>query len=300
MNPGEPEPEQRVTIDTLRAYRAAGRKIVVLTAYDAPFASLAEQAGADILMVGDSLGMAILGYPTTVPVTLDQMLHHAAAVCRVRRRAMVIGDMPFGSYNSSERDAIISATRFIKEAGVDAVKVEGGAEVAPTIKALVRAGIAVMGHVGVLPQLVAQQSSAAVQGATRQAALKLIRDCRAVEEAGVFCYQFESVPRLLAREIVKRSSVPVLGIGAGEFCDGQILITHDVVGLFQRPAPRFVKRYADLSTPAVEALKAFSDDVRQGRFPEPRHSFVIGEEIIGELFQSEEARGASSGGQPVR
>ena len=274
---GTATPQAKVTIPDLQAAKRAGRKITMMTAYDAAFAKLVEASGIDVILVGDSLGMVVLGYPTTVPVTMDDMVRHAAAVSRGATRPLLVGDMPFGSYQASSADALHNAARFLKEAGMDAVKVEGGHEVVETVRALVDNGIAVMAHVGLTPQRVAQLGGFKVQAKTGRAARKLIDDALALEDAGAFSIVLESIPSAVAALASERLAIPTIGIGAGVDCDGQVLVLHDVLGLFGEFKPKFAKRYADLGPVVVDALKRFDADVREGRFPDAEHSFPMKE-----------------------
>jgi 3-methyl-2-oxobutanoate hydroxymethyltransferase len=272
---GTASPPAKVTVPDILAAMRAGRKITMMTAYDTAFAKLVDASGIDIILVGDSLGMVVLGYPTTVPVTMDDMVRHAAAVSRGANRPLLVGDMPFGSYQASTADALHNAARFLKEAGMDAVKVEGGHEVVETVRALVDNGIAVMGHVGLTPQRVAQLGGFKVQAKTSRAARKLIDDALALEDAGAFSIVLESVPAPVAQLASERLAIPTIGIGAGVDCDGQVLVLHDVLGLFGEFKPKFAKRYADLGPIVVDALKRFDADVREGRFPDAEHSFPM-------------------------
>lgn len=272
---GTASPQAKVTIPDILAAKRAGRKITMMTAYDTAFAKLVDASGLDIILVGDSLGMVVLGYPTTVPVTMDDMVRHAAAVSRGAKRALLVGDMPFGSYQASSADALHNAARFLKEAGMDAIKVEGGHELVDTVRALVDNGIAVMAHVGLTPQRVAQLGGFKVQAKTSRAARKLIDDALALEDAGAFSIVLESVPSPVAQLASKRLTIPTIGIGAGVDCDGQVLVLHDVLGLFGDFKPKFAKRYAELGPIVVDALKRFDADVREGRFPDADHSFPM-------------------------
>ena len=272
---GTASPPAKVTIPDIQAAKRAGRKITMMTAYDTAFAKLVEASGIDIILVGDSLGMVVLGYPTTVPVTMDDMVRHAAAVSRGAKRPLLVGDMPFGSYQASSADALHNAARFLKEAGMDAVKVEGGHEVVETVRTLVDNGIAVMAHVGLTPQRVAQLGGFKVQAKTGRAARKLIDDALALEDAGAFSIVLESIPSPVAQLASERLAIPTIGIGAGVDCDGQVLVLHDVLGLFGEFKPKFAKRYAELGPIVVDALKRFDADVREGRFPDAEHSFPM-------------------------
>ena len=268
-------PPRRVTVPDIVQMKRDAKRISMMTAYDVAFARLVDQAGIDMILVGDSLGMVMLGYPTTVPVTMDDMIRHAGAVSRGAKRALLIGDMPFGSYQTSRDDALRNASRFLKEAGMDAVKLEGGHEVVDTARALVENGIAVMGHVGLTPQRVAQFGGFKVQAKSADAARRLIDDCIALEQAGCFSIVIESVPAPVAALATERVGIPTIGIGAGVKCDGQVLVLHDVLGLFGEFKPKFAKRYAELGPVVVEALQRFDREVREGTFPDAEHSFTM-------------------------
>lgn len=257
---------RRITAPWVRAQKGK-RKIAALTAYDVPSARLADEAGVEILLVGDSLGPTVLGYENTLPVTLDEMIHHARAVCRAARRALVVGDLPFGAYHARPEDAVASAVRFVKEGGVAAVKLEGGRERAGEVRRVVEAGVPVMAHIGLLPQSVHRMGGFKVQGRGAEEARRLVEDALAVEEAGAFSVVLEGIPAALGEEITRRLSIPTIGIGAGGGCDGQILVFTDVVGLTFGHVPKFVRRYADVATVVREGLAAYVEDVREGRFP---------------------------------
>ncbi len=248
-------------------------KISCLTAYDYTTARIVDQSGIQLILVGDSLGMTMLGYKTTLPVTIDQMLHHAEAVSRGVTDAIVVVDMPFMSYQISVEDAIRNAGMFMKDTGVDAVKVEGGAFRVPVIKALIENGIPVMGHVGLTPQSVHAMGGYKVQGKKSDDAIKLIEDAKALADAGVFAIVLECIPAELAKEISQAIDVPTIGIGAGVGCDGQILVTHDMLGLYSELTPKFVKQYADLEAAMREAFKQYKDEVENSVFPAVEHSF---------------------------
>ncbi|HEX9436427.1 MAG TPA: 3-methyl-2-oxobutanoate hydroxymethyltransferase [Candidatus Limnocylindria bacterium] len=270
-------PPKKLTIPEIVAMKGDHERITMLTAYDVAFARLVDQAGVDMILVGDSLGMVMLGYPTTVPVTMDDMIRHAAAVSRGAKHAVLVGDMPFGSYQTGREDALRNASRFLKEAGMDAVKLEGGHEVVDTVRALVENGIAVMGHVGLTPQRVAQFGGFKVQAKSATAARQLIDDCISLEQAGCFSIVIESVPAPVAAMATERVGIPTIGIGAGRDCDGQVLVLHDVLGLFGDFKPKFAKRYADLGSAVVEALQQYDREVREGTFPDAEHSFTMKE-----------------------
>ncbi len=264
---------EKVTTQTIRKMKQDGKKITMLTAYDYSMAALLDQVGIDILLVGDSLGMVVLGYETTLPVTMEEMLHHTRAVSRSVRRAMVVGDMPFMSYQISAEQALENAGRFLKEANAHAVKLEGGQEIADTVKKIVESGIPVMGHLGLTPQSIHQLGGYGVQGKESKAARKMIQDAKALEAAGIFSLVLECVPTALAKVITEEISVPTIGIGAGIHCDGQVLVTHDLLGLFEKFIPKFVKRYAELNKPVKEAVRQFIEEVQTGKFPGVEHSF---------------------------
>jgi 3-methyl-2-oxobutanoate hydroxymethyltransferase len=279
-------PPKKITVPDVVAMKRDGKRITMMTAYDAAFARLVDQAGIDVILVGDSLGMVVLGYPTTVPVTMDDMVRHAAAVSRGATRPLLVGDMPFGSYQTGATDALRNAARFLKEAGMDAVKVEGGHEVVETVRALVDNGIAVMAHVGLTPQRVAQLGGFKVQAKTARAARRLIDDCLALEEAGAFGVVLESVPAPVAAHATERLAIPTIGIGAGVDCDGQVLVLHDVLGLFGEFKPKFAKRYADIGGAVREALREYDREVRSGAFPDEEHSFTMKESELVSLQRS--------------
>lgn len=265
-------PKLKITAPDITAAKGQ-RKLVVITAYDAGQAAIAEAAGADILLVGDSLGMVVLGYEDTVSVTMDQMVHHAGAVARGARRSLVLADMPFLSYQTDRNSAVSNAGRLLKEARAQAVKVEGGQEIAPQIRAIVQAGIPVMGHLGLTPQHVAALGGYKVQARTAQAAAMLLEDAKALAEAGCFAIVLECVPAPVAALVTRSIPIPTIGIGAGPDCDGQVLVFHDLLGLYGEFKPRFVKRYADLGGMARDALGRFAEEVRSGVFPAQEHSF---------------------------
>lgn len=258
----------RVTTVTLQEMKAKGEKITLLTAYDYPTARILDEAGIDILLVGDSLGNVILGYENTLSVTMAEMIHHTKAVARGARRALVVGDLPFLSYQVSIGEALRNGGRFLQEAGAQAVKLEGGRERAETVRALVETGIPVMGHLGLTPQSVHQLGGYRVQGRTEEAARRLMEDALALEEAGIFALVLECIPAKVAAEITSRLRVPTLGIGAGPACDGQVLVTHDLLGLTGRRVPKFVKQYANFYEDMLAAIRSFQADVKEGEFPE--------------------------------
>ena len=264
---------QKLTVKDILAMKEQDRKITMLTAYDAAMARVLDQAGVDILLVGDSLGMVLLGYDSTVPVTMDEMLHHARAVSRGREKALVVGDMPVGSYQSGLSQAVDNGVRFMKEAGCDAVKLEGGEEMCEVVRALTRAGVPVMGHVGLTPQTAGQLGGFKVQGRDIDSARKMVADARALATAGVFSIVLECVPGELAGVITSSVDVPTIGIGAGKDCDGQVLVTHDLLGMFDKFIPSFVKQYGNLAPQICQAVTAYCEEVKNSEFPAPEHTF---------------------------
>jgi 3-methyl-2-oxobutanoate hydroxymethyltransferase len=276
--------DERVTIPKLRTMKESGEKIAMLTAYDWPTAVLLDRAGLDVLLVGDSVGNNILGYESTIPVTMDEMIHHTRAVRRGVKRALLVGDMPFLSYQISAEQALANAGRFLKEGGAEAVKLEGGAEMADIISLLVRRGIPVMGHIGLTPQRAAQLGGLKVQGRDEETAKKLLTDATILEEAGVFSLVLEAVPWALAKLITERVKVPTIGIGAGPYCDGQVLVVTDMIGLSLGISPKFSKRYTNVAAEIERAATEFLHDVRSGKFPTvEEHSFKISEEVLKKL-----------------
>ncbi len=269
--PGSPRPDihsvPRVTVPDLRAAKGGARRIVMLTAYDYPTARVLDDAGVDILLVGDSLGNAVLGYDSTLPVTMEEMLHHTRAVARAARHALVVGDMPYLSFQTGRRDAIRNAGRFLKEAGAAAVKIEGGRRRADLVRALLDAEIPVMGHIGLTPQSLHLMGGYRVQGKKGDQARALVDDALALEKAGAFSLVVEGVPETVGRAVTTAVAIPTIGIGAGRFCDGQVLVFHDLVGLGEGAAPRFVRRYANVGAVIADAARRFIDDVRGGSFP---------------------------------
>lgn len=263
-------PADRVTPPALRARKGSAQPIACLTAYDFPFAQLVDEAGIDVILVGDSLGVVVQGHENTLPVTLDEMLYHTRLVARAAKRALVVGDMPFLSYQCGADDAVRNAGRFLKETGAAAVKLEGGRSMSAVLSALTRVDIPVMGHIGLTPQSVHRMGGYKVQRDRD----RLLDDARAVEEAGAFAVVLEGIPAELAGEITEAVSIPTIGIGAGPRCDGQILVLHDLLGLCTRFSPKFVKRYADLGRLAREAVEAYAAEVRAGKFPGAEHAFT--------------------------
>jgi len=265
--------QQNKTVAGIVAMKKAGEKITMLTAYDAAMAAMLAAADVDVLLVGDSLGMVVLGYDSTVPVTMDEMIHHASAVRRGAPAAFVVGDMPFGSYQSSKRDSILNGGRFLKEAGCDAIKLEGGQEMCGIVTALVQAGISVMGHIGLTPQTATQLGGYKVQGRDIESARKMVEDAVALEKAGAFALVLECLPDELGRIISEEIAIPTIGIGAGVHCDGQVLVTHDLLGMFDKFIPSFVKSYCKLSPAIKEAVTEYNEEVRSGTYPDKEHSF---------------------------
>jgi 3-methyl-2-oxobutanoate hydroxymethyltransferase len=264
---------EKVTVPQIVKMKQAGQKIAVLTAYDYSFARILDDAGIDILLVGDSVGSVVQGQESTLPVTLEEMIYHTRIVARGRKRALLVADMPFLSYQVSVEEAKRNAGRFLSEGGAEAVKVEGGVPVQQTIRAIVEMGIPVMGHVGLTPQSIHRFGGYKVQGKEKEAREKIMQDALAVEEGGAFSIVLEGIPLDLAQEITRRLSIPTIGIGAGIHCDGQVLVVHDLLGLFDAYTPKFVKRYADLKTVMADAVKRFITEVRDGNFPDDEHSF---------------------------
>ncbi|MBI5826035.1 MAG: 3-methyl-2-oxobutanoate hydroxymethyltransferase [Chloroflexi bacterium] len=269
---------KKVTTLTFRQKKERGEAITMLTAYDYPTAMAMDKAGVDSILVGDSLAMVVLGYENTLPVTMDEMLHHARAVARGAKSAMLVGDMPFMSYQISVEEAVRNAGRFLQNGGMDAVKLEGGRERADAVRAIVGAGIPVMGHLGLTPQSVHQLGGFRAQGKTASAAKRLFEDAKILEEAGAFSLVLEAVPAKLAEYISKQISIPTIGIGAGAGCDGQVLVTHDLLGLFERFTPKFVKRFANFHAEMNKAFTDYIDDVESKRFPAVEHTVEMTDE----------------------
>lgn len=280
---------KKVTTHSLRAKKERGEPITMLTAYDYPTALAMDRAGVDAILVGDSLGMVVLGYETTLPVTMEDMLHHCKAVARGAKNAHLIGDMPFMSYQVSTAEALRNAGRLLQEGGMDAVKLEGGRHVASTIEAIVAAGIPVMGHIGLTPQSVHQLGGFKTQGKSAEAARQLVIDAHILEEAGCYALVLEAIPDRLAELISQRLPIPTIGIGAGASTDGQVLVTHDLLGLFDRFTPRFVKQYATLHVEMARAFGAYIEDVKTQRFPAPEHAHQMDDEEFRALLAALEA-----------
>ncbi len=282
-----PQDRKKLTVQAVREKKARRQPITCLTAYDYPTAVALDRTGIDILLVGDSLGMVVLGYENTLPVTMDEMLHHCRAVARGTRFALLVGDMPFLSYQISPQEAVRNAGRFVQEAGMHAVKLEGGRERLASIQAILDVGIPVMGHLGLTPQSVHQMGGFRMQATTAVAARRLLEDAFALEQAGCFSLVLESIPARLARLVSSRLQIPTIGIGAGPGCDGQVLVTHDLLGLFDRFTPRFAKKYADLHAAMAGAFGAFKAEVESGAFPGAEHSADMPDDewqlLLGEL-----------------
>ena len=278
----------RFSILDVQQAKKDGRKLVMMTAYDYPFGLLAAEAGIDIVLVGDSLGMVVMGLEGTIEVTMEHMIHHIRAVVRGCKGPLIIGDMPFMSYNVSVQEAIRNAGRLMKAGGCDAVKLEGGVDFAPTVGAIVTAGIPVQGHIGLTPQTASALGGFKMQGRDAAAARQIIADARALENAGVFSLILEAVPAPLGKLVSEAVDVPVIGIGAGPDVDGQVLVTHDMIGLFDRFVPRFVKQYADIRSIILDALQAYKNDVLKVEFPSAEHSFKMPEDALKQLKEQME------------
>lgn len=263
----------RTTINDFIRKKNEGKKISMITAYDYPFAMIADEAGLDAILVGDSLAMVVQGLDNTLSVTMDEMLYHTKMVSRAAKNAMVVGDMPFMSYQVSIEEAVRNAGRFLKEGGAAAVKIEGGSEVKEQIRAMTRADIPVIAHIGLTPQAIHRMGGFKVQGKTEDGAQDLIAEAHAVEAAGAFALILEAIPTGLAKQITEGISIPTIGIGAGMHCNGQILVLHDVLGLFERFVPKFVKRYANLRNEVLRAITDYKDEVEKGTFPAEKHGF---------------------------
>lgn len=274
----------KITTHTIMDMKKRGEKISMTTAYDYPTACMVEQAGIEIILVGDSLMMTVLGDNSTVACTMDQMIHHIKPVVLGAPTPLIVGDMPFGSYNESKEQAIRNATRLMKEGRCDVIKLEGGVEVAETVKAIVDAGIPVMGHIGLTPQTVSKLGGFKIQG-KGEAAAKVLKDALALEEAGVFSMVLECVPEQVGKLITEKVSVPTIGIGGGRYCDGQVLVYHDMLGMFDKFLPKFVKQYLNLSPEIIKALEQYKSEVKSGAFPEEVHTFGgVSEEELKRLY----------------
>ena len=300
FSPAPPAKRPTVTLATLAGKKALGEPIVMVTAYDYPSAQVAETAGVDMVLVGDSAAMTVLGYPSTVPVSVDEMIMLAGAARRGLSTPLLVGDLPFGSYEGSDEQAIHTAQRFVKEAGCDAVKLERGGSSVQRAAAIVAAGIPVMGHVGLTPQTATALGGYRSQGRTAERALEVAEDALALQEAGCFSVVFEAVPSDLTDALMPRMEVPVIGIGAGPATDGQVLVFHDLLGIYDGHAARFVKRYADVREAMVTGVAAYAEDVRERRYPEPGHGYTMAPDEAARLRElldtSRSARAGSPGG----
>lgn len=274
----------RITTATIKEKKRRQERITMLTAYDDSMAGMVDQAGIDMILVGDSLGNVMLGYENTLAVTMDDMVHHTKAVTRAVKNALVVGDMPFLSYHISLEEAVRNAGRLIQEGGAQAVKIEGGTERVNTVKAILDAQIPVMGHIGLTPQSVNAFGGFKVQGKDLETARKLIRDAQALDKAGVFALVMECVPSELARRITEEVSCPTIGIGAGPYCDGQVLVINDMLGMYGGHVPKFVKKFVDLQPLIIEALKNYKEEVESGAFPSAEHCFTIQDEVLDKLY----------------
>ncbi len=278
QSPNPTEERKKVTIRLIQAMKTRHEPISMLTAYDYPTALVMDQAGMDMILVGDSLGMVMLGYDSTLPVTMDEMIHHSKAVARGAKYALLVGDMPFMSYQASTGEAVKNAGRFLQEAGMNAVKLEGGRERADTIRLIVAAGIPVMGHLGLTPQSIQQLGGYRPQGRDAGAAYKLLENALVLQEAGCFSLVLESIPGRLAELVSQRLVIPTIGIGAGVGCDGQVLVTHDLLGIFERFTPKFVKKYANFSAEMRKAFDDYKSEVKAKAFPAPEHTVDMNED----------------------
>jgi 3-methyl-2-oxobutanoate hydroxymethyltransferase len=286
-----PATREKITAPAIQGMKAAGQKIVMVTAYDYPTARAVEASGIEAILVGDSLGMVVLGYESTIPVTMEEIIHHTRAVMRGVDTVHVVADLPFMSYQVSDEQAMENAGRLMKEGGADAVKLEGGQTMATRIRAIVRAGIPVMAHIGLTPQASAALGGFKVQGRSLDAARNLIVDAVEVEQAGAYAVVLEAIPRQLARIITSRLSIPTIGIGAGADCDGQVLVNADLLGTYDRFTPRFAKPYASIRDVMRDAFSQFAAEVRDGEFPAQEHGFAMSREVIAAIEQDESERG---------
>ncbi len=277
--------KKKLTIQLLSEMKRQGRKIKMITAYDYPMAVLVDQSPVDMILVGDSLGMVVLGYDSTVPVTMEEMIHHTRAVVRAAKNTFVVADLPFMSYQVSVEEAIRNAGRLLKDGGADAVKLEGGSSVAETVRAIAVAGIPVMGHLGLTPQTATMLGGLKAQARDAAAARALVSDAGQLEEAGAFSLVLEAIPAQLAEVVTKELSIPTIGIGAGPHCDGQVLVLHDALGLFQRFVPKFAKQYANLGQSVAEALSSYCEEVAESSFPAPEHCFNMKKEELDKLLE---------------
>ena len=276
--------KEKVSLSDIKEKKRHQQPICMLTAYDYPSARLVDAANIDIILVGDSLAMTVMGYANTLAVTMDEMIHHCRMVARGTARALLIGDMPFMSYQTGPRDAIMNAGRFLKEGGMDAVKLEGGRTMVDVVKSIVESGICVMGHIGLTPQSVVRMGGYRLQGKSAESAQQLIEDALALQEAGCFAIVLESIPDALAEIITKKLVIPTIGIGAGKHCDGQVLVFHDLLGFYQGPAPKFAKQYINLNKMISEALEKYCEEVQTRKFPGAEHGFKMGKEELDKLL----------------
>ena len=267
------EKEKKITVASLRKRKENGIKITSLTAYDAPTAKFAEECGIDLILVGDSLGMTVLGYKNTIPVTIEESLHHCRAVRRGAEKAFIVGDMPFMTYHPGVETALLNAARYLRESGIDGVKLEGGVSIAPTVERMVAAGVPVLGHIGLLPQSVLTSGGYRIAGRDEDDAKRLLKDALALENAGVFAIVLEGIPAEVSKKITESVTVPTIGIGAGPFCDGQIQVVNDILGLFTEFTPKHTRRYANLDIEIRKAFMQYTEDVRAGEFPSEKESF---------------------------
>jgi len=275
----------RITINQIKEMKQKGEKIAMLTAYDYPTAKIVDEVGIPLILVGDTLGMVVLGYESTIPVTMEEMLHHTKAVVRGTKQTMVVGDMPFMTYHPSMEDALRNAGRFIQEGGAQAVKLEGGTIVAEKVRRIVECGIPVMGHIGLTPQSIHQLGGFKVQGKTPEAAVRLLKDAEALEQAGAFAIVLETIPSQLATLITQRVNIPTIGIGSGSGCDGQVQVINDILGLFTDFVPKHAKQYAKLADIMSSAITQYLKEVKGGSFPTQKHSSSIDESILAELIK---------------
>ncbi|MFZ5945552.1 MAG: 3-methyl-2-oxobutanoate hydroxymethyltransferase [Bacillota bacterium] len=274
----------KLAIPKFKDYKKEGKKVTMITVYDYPFASLVDQSEAEMILVGDSLGMVVLGYEDTVPVTVDEVIHHLKAVKRGAKNTVVVGDMPFMSFQASVEDAVRNAGRLVKEGGADCVKLEGGLPVVPKIKAIVEAGIPVVGHIGLTPQSASALGGFKVQGKSKEDAERLLKEALAIDEAGAFAMVLECIPNPLTKLITEKVKATTISCGGGPDCDGQNLNGYDILGLFDKFVPKFVKQYAKLSTPIVEAFNAFTNETRSGEYPQASHCFTMADEDLPRLY----------------
>jgi len=276
--------KKKITIPECKAIKGTGKKFTLITAYDVLMASVIDKTPVEMILVGDSLGMTVLGYDSTVPVTMDDIIHHCKPVVKGAPNTFIVGDMPFGSYNTGIEDAARNANRIMKEGGCDAVKLEGGKNVAHIVEFLVNGGIPVMGHIGLTPQTAGQLGGFKVQGKDAESAKRLIEDAKAIEKAGAFAIVLECIPTPVGKLITEELTIPTMGIGAGLYCDAQVLVTQDLLGMFDRFVPKFVKQYAKMNQQMVDAINCFYQETQDGSFPSPEYSFGMKEEDLKKLY----------------